>query len=239
MIAVITSVLITGTLLAPIQSYASSNNNNPRSPGDTTNDGGFFDSRSLKQATHDEIHADLKNNNQSINQENVCFRSNTCKQSEVGQNTLGNDNQVTGFTDQSDNIPQAVAPTSAVGAVIGFGDGTLVCSDHTSHSAKIFFVARTQERSKPAFGNFEISTSRSNITSGDLDSNSIIITLESYSLHGHTVPSGSFSNACGGKQDSLDISIQGLCGSTVTIHTSGRNGTEIGTFNGSAQCVTR
>jgi hypothetical protein len=39
------------------------------------------------------------------NQENVCFRSNTCRQSEVEQNTLGNDNQVTGFADQSKNTP--------------------------------------------------------------------------------------------------------------------------------------
>jgi hypothetical protein len=48
---------------------------------------------------------------QHMNQGNLCYRSNTCRQSEVGQNTLGNDNQVTGFADQSDNIQQAAAPT--------------------------------------------------------------------------------------------------------------------------------
>ena len=40
---------------------------------------------------------------QHMNQGNLCYRSNTCRQSEVGQNTLGNDNQVTGFGDQRDN----------------------------------------------------------------------------------------------------------------------------------------
>src|SRR6266516_8200498 len=48
---------------------------------------------------------------QHMNQGNLCYRSNTCRQSEVGQNTLGNDNQVTGFADQSDNPPQTQTPT--------------------------------------------------------------------------------------------------------------------------------
>jgi hypothetical protein len=46
-----------------------------------------------------------------MNQENLCYRDNTCRQSDVGQNTLGNDNSITGFADQSDNIPQAAAST--------------------------------------------------------------------------------------------------------------------------------
>jgi hypothetical protein len=41
--------------------------------------------------------------NQHSNQENLCYRSNTCRDSNVEQGTLGNDNQVTGFGDQSDN----------------------------------------------------------------------------------------------------------------------------------------
>jgi hypothetical protein len=42
-------------------------------------------------------------------QENLCYRANTCRQSGAGQNTLGDDNSVTGFADQSDNIQQAAA----------------------------------------------------------------------------------------------------------------------------------
>jgi hypothetical protein len=38
---------------------------------------------------------------QHMDQENICFRSNSCRQSSVGQETLGNDNSVTGFADQS------------------------------------------------------------------------------------------------------------------------------------------
>jgi hypothetical protein len=117
-VAAVIALLLAGTLLTPIQSYARSNNSKPGSDGDTTNDGSFFDSRSLKQATNDERYADLKNNNQSINQQNLCYRDNTCRQSNVGQNTLGNDNQVTGFADQSDNLQQSAPATGSAGLLI-------------------------------------------------------------------------------------------------------------------------
>jgi hypothetical protein len=81
------SLLIAGTILAPTQASAISQR-----------------SLSVNQERRD----------QHIGQENICFRSNTCRQSDVGQNTLGNDNQVTGFADQSDNLPQTQTPTPTV-----------------------------------------------------------------------------------------------------------------------------
>jgi hypothetical protein len=57
-----------------------------------------------------------------LNQQNLCYRTNTCRQSDVGQNTQGNDNQVTGFADQSDNIQQA-APTNQTTNQTGGGGG--------------------------------------------------------------------------------------------------------------------
>ena len=47
-----------------------------------------------------------------MDQENLCYRANTCRQANDGQNTLGNDNSVTGFTDQSDNLQAAAASGS-------------------------------------------------------------------------------------------------------------------------------
>jgi hypothetical protein len=70
-IAVVTSLLLAGTNLAPTLAYAQS----------------FTD--------------------QNIDEENLCFRSNICRQSDIGQNTLGNDNQKTAFADQSDNLQQS------------------------------------------------------------------------------------------------------------------------------------
>jgi hypothetical protein len=41
---------------------------------------------------------------QHANLINHCYRSNLCRQSNVHQGTLGNDNQITGFNDESDII---------------------------------------------------------------------------------------------------------------------------------------
>jgi hypothetical protein len=48
---------------------------------------------------------------QHMDQENLCYRANICRQANDGQNTLGNDNSITGFVDQSDNLQQAAVPT--------------------------------------------------------------------------------------------------------------------------------
>jgi hypothetical protein len=88
-IAVVTAVMFAGTILAPIQSFGDS--------------GRFIDTTALKNAIRDGISVHLQHSDQHMNQLNLCYRSNVCRQSNVGQNTLGNDNSVTGFTDQSDN----------------------------------------------------------------------------------------------------------------------------------------
>jgi hypothetical protein len=95
--AVLTSLLLAGTILAPIQSYAAGGR------------GGFPNTSTLKQAVRDGITVSQEHRDQHMNQENLCYRANTCRQSDVGQNTLVNDNSVTGFADQSDNIQQAAA----------------------------------------------------------------------------------------------------------------------------------
>jgi hypothetical protein len=96
-IAAVASLLLAGTILVPTQSYARK--------------GSFTDHSTLRDGLSGDIRADLANTDQNINQENICFRSDICRQSDVGQNTLGNDNQVTGFADQSDNIQnQATTP---------------------------------------------------------------------------------------------------------------------------------
>jgi hypothetical protein len=89
-------MVVAGTTLAPIQSYAARSS-------------GFPDTSSLKDGICDGISVNLEHRDQHMNQENLCYRTNTCRQSNVGQNTLGNDNSVTGFADQSDNIQQAAS----------------------------------------------------------------------------------------------------------------------------------
>ncbi|HET7389184.1 MAG TPA: hypothetical protein VFJ51_00050 [Nitrososphaeraceae archaeon] len=53
---------------------------------------------------------------QHMDQENLCLRTSDCNNSNVAEQTLGNDNSVTGFADQSKNVQQriVVTPTPVV-----------------------------------------------------------------------------------------------------------------------------
>ena len=93
-------MVVAGTTLAPIQSYAAQ----PKVRGTEAD---FPDTSSLKHSIRDGVSVNLEHRDQHMNQENLCYRTNTCRQSNVGQNTLGNDKLVTGFADQSDNLQQA------------------------------------------------------------------------------------------------------------------------------------
>jgi len=135
--------MFAGTILAPIQSYARSkgansspqfnniNENTDRNSSDNNNNPESADS-TLKQGIHDEIRADLKNTNQSISQKNLCFRSNTCRQSAVGQNTIGDDNSVTGFADQSQQSALLPTATLTVTKIVA-GRTTAVPPQFTMH----------------------------------------------------------------------------------------------------------
>jgi hypothetical protein len=85
----VTSLLLAGTILAPIRASALS-----RFKTNT-------DASSLKQGIRDGVSVNLEHRDQHMNQENLCYRTNICRQANDGQNTLGNDNSVTGFADQS------------------------------------------------------------------------------------------------------------------------------------------
>ena len=125
--AAMAALLIAGTILAPTQASATSQhsksgpqfNNSNKNTNDNTNtanskstSAGFTDTSSLKHAIRDGVTVNLEHRSQHMDQENLCYRANTCRQANDGQNTLGNDNSVTGFTDQSDNLQAAAAPGS-------------------------------------------------------------------------------------------------------------------------------
>jgi hypothetical protein len=104
-VAAMMLLLLAGMILAPTQASALSKFK--------TN----TDTSSLKHGIRDGVNVNLQHRDQHMDQENLCYRTNTCRQSDVGQNTLGNDNSITGFADQSDNIQQsAAAPTTTAPA---------------------------------------------------------------------------------------------------------------------------
>jgi hypothetical protein len=153
----IISLLIAGTILGPIQSYARSGN--------------FIDTSSLKHAIRDGVNVNLERRDQHMNQENLCYRANTCRDSNVGQNTLGNDNSITGFADQSDNIRQSAAPTIANQTTPTPTPTTatltvikIVASNATNTTASNFTMHVTGNNPTPA--NFAGSTSGTTVTLG-------------------------------------------------------------------------
>ena len=62
-----------------------------------------------------QVKSNEEERSQHMDQENLCLRTSDCNNSNVGEQTLGNDNSVTGFADQSKNIQaqeREVIPTA-------------------------------------------------------------------------------------------------------------------------------
>jgi archaellin len=94
-VAAIAAMMLIGPNLTYMQSYATS-------PHGKTAKGAFNEARS--SITHKSQH---------LNQENLCYRTIDCRNSNVAQQIIGNDNSVTGFADQSSN--------NSTGATAGAG----------------------------------------------------------------------------------------------------------------------
>ena len=95
LVAAITSLLIMGTSIIPMQSYA----DNHKKTSDSKS--------SIKESSQ----IDKKNANQKMDQDNFCYRDDQCKQGNEGQQIVGKDNEASGFNDQSKTIEQSVTPT--------------------------------------------------------------------------------------------------------------------------------
>ena len=111
LIAIITSTLILGTSVIPMQSYAGENKNTK-------------DSKSSVKAS---AASDKNDASQHSGQDNFCYRSDDCQQANRGQQIIGKNNEATGFNDQSGNFQSTPATTGAAGGTGNNGnngDGT-------------------------------------------------------------------------------------------------------------------
>jgi hypothetical protein len=90
LMVLITATLVLGTSVMPMQSYADKDDD------DDDKDKKTKDYISYEDKSDAKLHLD---------QDNTCYRSDECKQGNEGQQVVGNDNHVTGFNDQSDNLP--------------------------------------------------------------------------------------------------------------------------------------
>jgi hypothetical protein len=99
-IMIVSTMVIVGTNLAPlIQRAQASVLSHPLKD-------------SLKSAGSHNLHFKLEHKSQHLNQENLCYRSVVCDNSNVALQTLGNDNSVPGFADQSTNNNESSSETN-------------------------------------------------------------------------------------------------------------------------------
>ena len=100
-IATITALLLMGTSVIPMQSYADGSDKQQK----------HKDTSDLKQSIQKDTSA--KKANQHQDQDNFCYRGDDCEQANQGQQIVGKDNDAAGFNDQSDNIPQSNSSASS------------------------------------------------------------------------------------------------------------------------------
>src|SRR5215212_9444749 len=97
LMASISVLLVMGTIMSPIQSYASEGQ---KKNGD------------LKSSIKSDIDVNKKSASQKMDQDNFCYRSDGCKQANQAQQIVGKENEAAGFNDQSKNVQQqSVSPT--------------------------------------------------------------------------------------------------------------------------------
>jgi hypothetical protein len=103
-IATITALLLMGTSVMPMQSYASGSDQHQK----------HKDTKDLKSSISEKTQIDKKSASQHQDQDNFCYRGDDCQQANEGQQIVGKDNEANGFNDQSDNpLPQSNSSASS------------------------------------------------------------------------------------------------------------------------------
>jgi hypothetical protein len=106
LMAAITLLLVMGTTVTPMQSYAS---------GELKKNG------DLKSSIKSETEVDKKGASQHQDQDNFCYGGDDCEQANQGQEIVGKDNEANGFNDQSLNVQQDAAATPTTNPTPGNG----------------------------------------------------------------------------------------------------------------------
>ena len=90
MIAAITSLLVMGTSLVQMKSFAGGDEHKK--------------TKDFKSSISEKTQISKKSASQHQDQDNFCYRGEECQQANQGQQIIGEDNDAKGFNDQSDNL---------------------------------------------------------------------------------------------------------------------------------------
>src|SRR4051812_8538224 len=94
-LSALTSFLVTGPNMVPVQSYAAASTD-----GDS---GDYKITKDYKDSIHKDIDSKSDSTNPHLSQDNLCYRSPECKQANEGEQITGKDNEASGFNDQGIN----------------------------------------------------------------------------------------------------------------------------------------
>ena len=99
MIAAITSLLVMGTSLVQMKSFAGGEDHKK--------------TKDFKASISEKTQISKKSASQHMDQDNFCYRGEECQQANQGQQIIGEDNDAKGFNDQSDNLSASENATGA------------------------------------------------------------------------------------------------------------------------------
>ena len=94
MIAAITSLLVMGTSLVQMKSFAGGDDHKK--------------TKDLKSSISEKTQIGKKSASHHQDLDNFCYRGDDCEQANQGQQIAGEDNDAAGFNDQSENLAAAV-----------------------------------------------------------------------------------------------------------------------------------
>ena len=106
MIAAITSLLVMGTSLVQMKSFAGGEEHK-KGKDSYAGDEDHKTTKDFKSSISAKSQIDKKSANQHMDQDNFCYRGEECQQANQGQQIAGEDNDAKGFNDQSDNLSAA------------------------------------------------------------------------------------------------------------------------------------
>jgi YVTN family beta-propeller protein len=116
-LSALTSLLVTGPNLVPVQSFAAVASENDKDDNNKI-------TKDYKDSIHKDINAKSDSTNQHLGQDSLCYRDDGCEQATEGQQINGKDNTANGFNDQSKNIQQQQPGVSTPPSPQTPGNGT-------------------------------------------------------------------------------------------------------------------
>ena len=157
MLSALASLLVTGSNMVPVQSYASAAGGG--------NNGDYKITKDYKDSIHKDVDSKSDSTNQHSSQGNLCYKDDGCEQADEGQQVDGKDNTASGFNDQSKNIEQQQAALSLAPTTGTPGNGTTLTTSTLTVTKHVECNFTSSEVECPTADEFNITATTGNVSS--------------------------------------------------------------------------